>query len=168
MRARCEPRAGRGPGSRLRGLQRPRVHRVSSVAFVTASRVPSWLGGSEDAWAAASFPAATSSAAGEGGVAASAEAISPAGIGSASVAAAGPETASAGTSGRTGSSAPASLATDSNRGEWRSSSTRPKSPPVSSLRTLLLRGRSGVKVSASPDAKAGGGCVIISMAMGDL
>jgi hypothetical protein len=99
---------------------------------------------------------------------ASAEVISPAGIGSASVAAAGLETASAGTSGWTGSSAPASLATDSNRGERRSSSTQPKSPPVSSLRTLLLHGRSGVEVSASPDAEAGGGCVIMSMAMGDL
>jgi hypothetical protein len=117
--------------------------------------------------ASAASPAAASSTAG-GGVAASAKVISPASIGSASVAAAGLETAFTGTSGRTSSSALASLATDSNRGESRSSSARPESSPASSLCTLLLRWRSGVEVSASPDAEAGGGCVIRSMAMGDL
>jgi hypothetical protein len=92
---------------------------ASSVIFAVASRVSSWLGGSEDAVAAVTSPAAISSMAGEG-VAASAEVVSLACVGPAAVAVAGPETAFAGTSGRTGSSALASLATNSNRGEWRS------------------------------------------------
>jgi hypothetical protein len=149
------------------GSNNPACIGVSSVVFAAALRVSSWLGGSEDAWAAVTSPAAISSMAG-GGVAASAEAVSPAGVGLASVAAAGLETAFAGTSGRVGSSTLASLTTNSNRGERRSSSARPKSPPASSLRTLLLHGRSGVEVSASPDAEAGEGCVIRSMEMGDL
>jgi hypothetical protein len=92
----------------------------------------------------------------------------PVGIGSASVAAVGLEIASAGASGRAGSSAPASLAAGSNRGEWRSSSTRPKSLPVSFLRALLLHERSGAEITASPEAGAGGGCVTRSMERGDL
>jgi hypothetical protein len=98
----------------------------------------------------------------------SAEVVSPACVGTASAVAAGLKTTFTGASGRTGSSALASLSTNSNHGERRSSSARPKSPLVSSLRALLLRGRSGVEVSVSPDAKAGGGCVSRSMEMGDL
>jgi hypothetical protein len=94
--------------------------------------------------------------------------ISPAGIGSAPVAAAGLETTFAGASGRAGSSAPASLATGSNRGEWWSSSTRPESLPVSSLRALLLHERSGAEITACPEAGAGGGCVTGSMERGEL
>jgi hypothetical protein len=141
---------------------------VSSVVSAAALRVPSWLGGSEDAWATMSFPTVASLPAGGGGIAAPVGVISPAGIGSASVAAAGLEIASAGVSGRAGSSAPASLAAGSNRGEWRSSSTRPKSLPVSSLRALLLHERSGADITASPEAGAGGGCVTRSMERGDL
>jgi hypothetical protein len=101
-------------------------------------------------------------------VAASAEVVSLACVGTASAVAAGLEIAFDGASGRTGSSALASPVTNSDCGERRSSSARPKSPPASSLHALLLHGRSGVEVSASLDAEAGGGYVIRSMEMGDL
>jgi hypothetical protein len=81
--------------------------------------------------------------------------ISPAGAESASGAAAGLETASAGASGWAGSSALASLATGSNRGEWQSSSTRPKSLPISSLRALLWHEGSGAEITVSPEAGTG-------------
>jgi hypothetical protein len=94
--------------------------------------------------------------------------ISPAGIGSASVAAAGLETASADASRRAGSSALVSLTTGSNRGEWRSSSMRPKLLPVSSLRAFLLHEGSGAEITVSPEAGAGGGCATRSTERGDL
>jgi hypothetical protein len=141
---------------------------VSSVASAAASRVSSWLGGSEDAWVAASFPAATSSAAGGGSTAAPAGVISLAGVGSASVAAAGLETMSVGSSGRADSSASVSLAAGSNRGERWSSSMRPKSLPVSSLRALLLHEGPEAGITVSSEVGAGGGCVARSMERGDL
>jgi hypothetical protein len=101
-------------------------------------------------------------------MAAPAGVISPAGIGPASVAAARLEATSAGASGRAGSSALASLTAGSNHGEWRSSSTRPKSLPISSLRALLLHERSGAKITASPEAGAEGGYVTRSTERGDL
>jgi hypothetical protein len=101
-------------------------------------------------------------------VAALAGVISLAGVGLALVAIAGLEAASAGASGRAGSSAPALLAAGSNRGEGRSSSTRPKSPPISSLRALLLHERSGAEITVSPESGAGGGCVTRSTERGDL
>jgi hypothetical protein len=140
---------------------------ISSIVLAAASRVSSWLGGSEDALAAATSPAAISLMAGEDAVA-SAEGASPACVGSASVAAARLEAAFAGAFGRAGSSALASLVTSSNRGERRSSSARPRSPPASSLRALLFHGRSGAEVTASPEAGAGAGCVTRSMEMGYL
>jgi hypothetical protein len=106
---------------------------VSSIASAAASRVSSWLGGSEDAWVAASFPAAMSSVVGGGSAAAPAGVTSPAGVGSASVAAAGLETPSVGASGWAVPFASVSLAAGSNRGERQSSSMRPKSLPASSL-----------------------------------
>jgi hypothetical protein len=116
----------------------------------------------------ASLPAATSLAAGGGGAAAPAGVTSPAGVESASSAAVGLETASAGASGRAGSSALASLATGSNRGEWRSSSTRPKSLPISSLSALLWHEGSGAEIMVSPEVGVGGGCVTRSTERGDL
>jgi hypothetical protein len=101
-------------------------------------------------------------------MAAPAGVISPAGVGSASVAAAGLETASVGTSGRAGPSASVSLAAGSNRGERRSSSMRPKSLPVSSLRALLLHEGSKAGIMVSPEVGAGGGCVARPTERGDL
>jgi hypothetical protein len=101
-------------------------------------------------------------------VAVSAKVISPARVGTASAVAAGLETTFTGASGQTGSSALTSLSTNSNRGERRFSSARPRSSPASSLRALLLHGRSGVEVLVSPDADAGGGCVSRSTEIGDL
>jgi hypothetical protein len=71
---------------------------VSSIDFVTASHVSSWPGGSEDALAAATSPAAISLMAG-GDAAASAEAASLACLGSALIAAAGLEMPFVGASG---------------------------------------------------------------------
>jgi hypothetical protein len=104
------PAAGSG------GSSNPARTAVSYIAFIVTSRIPSWLGGSEDAQAAASFPVATPSVAGGRGAAAPVGAISPAGVESTSGAAIGLETVSADTSGWTGSSVLVSLATGSNRG----------------------------------------------------
>jgi hypothetical protein len=150
------------------GSSNPARTGVSSVASIATSRVPSWLGRSEDVQAAASFPVATSSVAGGRGVAASAGVIFPAGVESTSGAATGLEIASAGTSERTGSSALVSLATGSNRGEWRSSSMRPESLPTSSLRALLWHEGSGAEITVSPEEGVGEGCVAKSTERRDL
>jgi hypothetical protein len=81
------------------GSNGPMRAEVSTVVSATASRVPTRLGGSEDAWVAVSFPAAASSATGGGGMAAPTGVISPTGIGLAPVATAGLETAPAAASG---------------------------------------------------------------------
>jgi hypothetical protein len=95
---------------------------VFSVASAVTSRVPSWLGKSEDTWAAASSPTTTPLAADERGAVAPAGVVSLASVESASGAAAGLGTAPAGASGRAGSSALALIATGSDHGESRSSS----------------------------------------------
>jgi hypothetical protein len=156
------PAAGSG------GSSNPAPSGVSSVAFITTSRMLSWPGGSEDAQAAASFPVVTPSVAGGRGAAAPARAMSLAGVESTSGAAIGLETASADTSKRTGSSALVSLTTGSNRGEWRSSSMRPESLPTSSLRALLWYEGSGAKITVSPEEGVGGGCIAKSTERGEL
>jgi hypothetical protein len=67
-----------------------------------------------------------------------------------------------------GSSVRSSPSMTSNREDQWSSPARLKSPLASSLRAFLLHERSGVEVSVSPDATAGGGCVSRSIEMGDL
>jgi hypothetical protein len=117
---------------------------------------------------AASFPAVTSSVAGGGGETAPAGVVSLAGVESASGVAAERATASTGTSGHAGSSALASLATSFNRGEQRSSSMRPESPPISTLRALLWHEGSRAGVTVSSEATAGGGWAAESTERGDL
>jgi hypothetical protein len=117
---------------------------------------------------AASFPTVTSSVAGGGDRSAPARAVSLAGVEPALGMAAGRGTASTGTSGRAGSSALASLATSFNRGEPRSSSMRPESPPISSLRALLRQEGSRAGVAVSPEATAGGGWAAKPTERGDL
>jgi hypothetical protein len=89
-------------------------------------------------------------------------------VSSASAAAAGLETILADVSRWAGSFVLPSPLTTPSRGEWRPSLVQPRSPPASSLRTLLLHKRSGVEVSVSPYATTEGGCVSRSTEMGDL
>jgi hypothetical protein len=117
---------------------------------------------------AASFSAVTSSVAGGGDRSASAGAVSLAGVEPASGMAAEQGTASTGTPGRAGSSALASLATSLNRGEPRSPSMRPESPPTFSLRAFFRQEGSRVGVAVSPEATTGGGWAAKPTERGDL
>jgi hypothetical protein len=156
-----------GASSRLEGAWTAGTG-AFSVSPAAVSRALSRLGRSEDVWLAASFPAVTFSVAGGGDRSALAGAVSLADVEPASGMAAGWGTASTGTSGCAGSSVLVSPAVGSNRGEQRSSSMRPESPPISSLRALLRQEASRVGVAVSPEAATGGGWAAKPTERGDL
>jgi hypothetical protein len=117
---------------------------------------------------AVSSPTVTTPVVGGAGVTTPSEVVSSAGVEPVSGAATGWGTASAGTSGCAGSSALVSPATSFNRGEQRTSSTRPESPPISSLRALLWQEGSRAGVTIPPEATVGGGWATESTERGDL
>jgi hypothetical protein len=168
LHARHKLEAGRGLGSRPRGLQGPRAYRGLFCGsrcdlvriFLTGQiggRVDSGVVPCRDILGSRSWgcdnPGRSSLLGGRG---VSLRCGSRAG------------TASMGTSGRAGSSALVSLATSFYCGEQRLSSMRPESPPISSLRALLEHEGSGAGVMVSSEATVEGGWAAESIERGDL